>query len=104
MAEEDDLAVVDEDGLAVVDILARLASIIGDRDGLADVQSMFDELDVDGNGLLDQEEFTLALRKFGIEKWELADDQVSTVFSHIDVDGNGTLDFAEFASGNVSGD
>jgi hypothetical protein len=50
---------------AIVDALARLAALIGDREGLADVRTLFDSLDEDGSGALDPAEFTLAMRKFG---------------------------------------
>jgi hypothetical protein len=75
--------------------LARLASVIGDREGLADLGQLFRELDEDGSGELDIDEFTQALRRFGIAE---SDDCIAKMFKVIDADGGGTLDFDEFSA------
>jgi Ca2+-binding EF-hand superfamily protein len=84
-----------EDDPVVEAALARLASAIGDRAGLASLGAMFESLDTNGTGELDPREFKLALEKFGID--HLNEDEVMRVFAAVDTDGGGTIDFDEFA-------
>lgn len=55
---------------------------------------MYDFTDVDGNGTIDQEELTRALRALGFNF--LNEKDVARIFKRADADGNGTLDFDEW--------
>jgi hypothetical protein len=79
--------------------LAKLAEVIGCRDGLADLRNIFNELDIDGSGALDIDEFTKALKRFGIAKADCTLDEnfITAIFNAVDRDGNGVVDFDEFA-------
>lgn len=50
-------------------------------------------MDDSGNKLLDLDEFTKALRDFGLK---LSDEDVKAAFNRIDKDSTGTIDFDEF--------
>jgi hypothetical protein len=47
--------------------LSKIASAIADRDGLSQLESMFQEFDADSSGELDVDEFTAALERFGAQ-------------------------------------
>jgi hypothetical protein len=78
--------------------LSRLANAIGDREGLDDLGVLFESLDENGTGELDREEFTHALRKFGIMEHELSESDTSKLFDVVDTDHGGTIDFEEFSA------
>jgi len=57
------------------------------------VEKMFNDLDMDASGLLDQEEVRQLVQDLGVE---LDDDQFAVVMSKLDGDGSGEVDFEEF--------
>jgi hypothetical protein len=74
--------------------LRKLADAIGDREGLHELQNIFDKFDKDNNGTLDIDEFNDVLKEYGAE---LSDKNLKQVFRVLDADGNGTVDIKEFA-------
>ena len=48
-------------------IANKLRAVVGDRDGLEELSDVFNSIDADGSGALDQEEFRNALLQFGID-------------------------------------
>jgi HEAT repeat protein len=61
-------------------------------------QEVFREYDDDGNGELDRDEFTRAMRRdCEIPKHKIPDDGLIKLFNQIDVDGGNSIDAAEFS-------
>jgi len=58
--------------------------------------SLFTSFDVDGNGLLDQEELLMVLRKLGLS--DAAIDQVTTIIAAWDENGDGKINLLEFVT------
>ncbi len=59
-----------------------------------DLDKIFKEIDIDGDGNLSKEEILLGYEKhFGIP---ISQEQVDELFERIDLDGNGTIDYTEF--------
>jgi Ca2+-binding EF-hand superfamily protein len=79
--------------------LAKMAKVIGSRSGLEDLEGLFRELDADGSGALDIDEFGEALSRFGVEQTNCNLDErfIAAIFNAVDVDKNGVVDFEEFA-------
>ena len=66
------------------------------RQGIENARRLFNEIDSDGNGVIELDEF--------IEAYQKKDPSVSTehlrkLFSEADVDESGTLEFDEFVKG-----
>uniref|UniRef100_A0A0M3IJY3 Calcyphosin-like protein n=1 Tax=Ascaris lumbricoides TaxID=6252 RepID=A0A0M3IJY3_ASCLU len=61
--------------------------------GIKGLGRVFRIMDDSGNKLLDLDEFTKALRDFGLK---LSDEDVKAAFNRIDKDSTGTIDFDEF--------
>jgi Ca2+-binding EF-hand superfamily protein len=78
-------------------LVAELISKLADLAGLDQLRSkLFDELDTDGNGVLDLQEFRAGLVQFGME---VSENDAKLLMSFIDTDGNGVLDEEEFKRG-----
>jgi hypothetical protein len=77
-----------------------IEKLLGNRDRLASLRSVFDDLDTDGNGTLSVEEFKLGLEQLskwdGEESLHMTDAEVEKLFIIMDDDGSGDLDFDEF--------
>lgn len=58
------------------------------------LHDIFDAMDLDGNGTLEQEEIRVALRGLGVNN----DKDISDIMRSIDLDGNGTVDWDEFCT------
>lgn len=59
-----------------------------------DVVGIFERMDTDGSGELDQQEFRAALLQMGLG---LSDDEMGLVMREIDTDGGGTISIDEFS-------
>lgn len=68
----------------------QLKSVNTERDK---IKAIFLDLDKNGNGVLEIDEFCLALQKFGVE---IEKSEAEKLFNSIDVDNNGTVTFGEF--------
>ena len=53
-----------------------------------ELRTIFDEIDDDGNGTLEVDEFALAFRKLGGDA-AMSEDALRTIFEDADVDGSG---------------
>lgn len=74
--------------------LAFIASHLTRDDERRDLDKIFKEIDIDGDGNLSKEEILLGYEKhFGIP---ISEEQVDDMFRRIDLDGNGTIDYTEF--------
>ena len=74
--------------------LAFIASHLTRDDEKRDLDKIFKEIDIDGDGNLSKEEILLGYEKhFGIP---ISEEQVDEMFERIDLDGNGTIDYTEF--------
>eukprot|EP01048_Picozoa_sp_COSAG05_P013010 COSAG05_NODE_1345_length_5128_cov_2.221316_3_plen_1405_part_00 len=61
---------------------------------MRDTKAMFAQLDIDGNGMLDQNELRSLCRMLGMEK--MKDKHVTQLMEELDTDGDGTVSFEEF--------
>ena len=62
-----------------------------------ELRAIFDEIDDDGNGTLEVDEFTLAFKKLGNDGADaIGEDALRTIFEDADADGSGSLTFEEF--------
>ena len=59
----------------------------------AELKQKFDDLDSNGSGAIDADEFQRLVRSLGVE---LSEEYLFTAFLAIDVNGNGRIDFGEF--------
>ena len=85
----------------------QLAKLIGDRDGLESLESLFDATELDGSGTLSPDEFAGLIRKFearnlmaGEEQntaTTLSDGDIRGLFDLFDASGDGLLSFEEFS-------
>ena len=83
------------DGVELIKRKIRAASY---RDGGQDWDTLFLQHDRDGNGELDINEFTRALRHTaGVSRQELSDDRLRKLFDMVDADGSGEISADEFA-------
>ena len=74
--------------------LAFIASHLTKDEEKRDLDKIFKEIDIDGDGQLSKEEILLGYEKcFGIP---ISEEQVDEMFEKIDLDGNGTIDYTEF--------
>jgi Ca2+-binding EF-hand superfamily protein len=60
-----------------------------------ELRPRFDEFDSDGDGTIDEAEFTALVAALGV-RFDAG--QVYTAFMAIDIDGNGRIEFGEFES------
>ncbi|KAL7463453.1 hypothetical protein ACHAXS_003821, partial [Conticribra weissflogii] len=75
------------------DINVVLKDMIKERQSLDKLRAVFNELDEDGSGELDYDEFITAFKKLNPDA---PIDHLQTMFEEADIDGSGTLDFNEF--------
>jgi hypothetical protein len=75
--------------------IRKFTKKIDGRDGLSDLSNIFDEIDTDGNGTLDPEEFRAGLDKYGMD---MSDTEVSDLYRLLDANGDGVLTLEEFSS------
>ncbi|XP_048751565.2 uncharacterized protein LOC125663313 [Ostrea edulis] len=70
--------------------LLRLNSVNSEREK---IKAVFLELDENGNGYLDESEFSSALKEFGLD---LSKSESREIFRNIDINGDGNIMFDEF--------
>jgi hypothetical protein len=75
--------------------MSSLIDHMGGRQGLSQMAVIFKEMDMDGSGQLDYQEFEAGLKKFGMD---VSQEEVSGMLLLLDNDGSGTLDLEEFQS------
>eukprot|EP00187_Rhodella_violacea_P001766 CAMPEP_0174886194 /NCGR_PEP_ID=MMETSP0167-20121228/1454_1 /TAXON_ID=38298 /ORGANISM="Rhodella maculata, Strain CCMP736" /LENGTH=194 /DNA_ID=CAMNT_0016122093 /DNA_START=5 /DNA_END=589 /DNA_ORIENTATION=+ len=73
--------------------LRALKAIKSEEDEGTRVRKAFNAWDSDGNGVLDREEFLLAMSMIGTKRTEA---EIHELFDTIDADGNGSIEFDEF--------
>ena len=74
--------------------MAFIASHLTKDEEKRDLDKIFKEIDIDGDGNLSKEEIMLGYEKqFGVP---ISEEQVDEMFAKIDLDGNGTIDYTEF--------
>lgn len=79
--------------------LAFIASHLTKDEEKRDLDKIFKEIDINGDGNLSKEEVLLGYEKhFGVE---ITEDQVDEMFAKIDLDGNGTIDYTEFVMATI---
>lgn len=79
--------------------LAFIASHLTKDEEKRDLDKIFKEIDINGDGNLSKEEVLLGYEKhFGVETTE---EQVDEMFAKIDLDGNGTIDYTEFVMATI---
>jgi len=59
----------------------------------SELRAAFDRFDRDGNGTIDEDEFSELVRSLGVA---MTPEKVQTAFLAVDVNGNGRIDFGEF--------
>lgn len=65
-----------------------------------DLDKIFKEIDLNGDGNLSKEEVLLGYEQhFGIA---ITEEQVDDLFAKIDLDGNGTIDYTEFVTATIN--
>merc|ERR1719342_1309721 len=72
------------------DVVAKFRAI---RKTVKDVQQSFKQIDRDGNGTIDKQELTAALKSSG---GNFTQQDIDTLFAAGDIDGNGEIDYEEF--------
>jgi ASC-1-like (ASCH) protein len=75
------------------DIDSIIKAMIKERKGVDRYRKIFEEIDVNGNGVIDSEEFVKAYTRINPDVSLV---QLEQMFREADLDGNGTLDFDEF--------
>jgi hypothetical protein len=75
------------------DIDSIIEEMIKERKGVDKYRKIFEEIDVDGSGELDFDEFVEAYKKINPD---VSVTQLEQMFKEADLDGGGTLDFEEF--------
>eukprot|EP00984_Skeletonema_dohrnii_P018638 scaffold8739_cov69-Skeletonema_dohrnii-CCMP3373.AAC.2 len=75
------------------DIDAIIEEMIKEREGVDKYRKIFEEIDADGSGELDFDEFVEAYKKINPD---VSLPQLEQMFKEADLDGGGTLDFDEF--------
>ena len=63
----------------------------GQKDAVIDLQKVFDELDDDGSGVIDTNEFVVGMLRLGVD---LTQEELESVFAFFDRDGGG-IEFGE---------
>ena len=79
--------------------MAFIASHLTKDEEKKDLDKIFKDIDVDGDGNLTKEEILQGYEKhFGIP---ISEEQVDEMFAKIDLDGNGTIDYTEFVMATI---
>ena len=68
----------------------KVSHLKSDSEALADLSSAFLDLDIDGEGLLDQASFLTALRMLGVS---IDSKEMENIFEVLDEDGSGVCSF-----------
>jgi hypothetical protein len=76
-----------------VDVRLKIAKHIGTRDKLDEAAAIFAEIDADGSGELDLEEFQTAISRFDAN---ISREDAASIFKLSDADHSGELDLGEF--------
>jgi len=71
-----------------------LTRLIGDNDSIQMMKIVFDEIDKDNDGFINQDGFLLACKKLDLLHY--TEDQLCEMFDNIDVDGEGAINFDHF--------
>ena len=79
--------------IATKDVLQQLVDRAASRGGKASVKMAFADLDINGDGNIDMDEFKQGLQRLEVQ---LNDADLSRVFNYIDADKSGTLEMEEF--------
>ena len=80
--------------------MAFIATHLTREEEKKDLDKIFKEIDLDGDGTLSKEEILLGYEEhFGIP---ISEEQVDDMFKKIDLDGNGTIDYTEFVMATVN--
>jgi calcium-dependent protein kinase len=80
--------------------LAFIASHLTKDEEKRDLDKIFKEIDLNGDGNLSKEEVLLGYEQhFGIA---ITEEQVDDLFAKIDLDGNGTIDYTEFVMATIN--
>mmetsp|Transcript_4309 Transcript_4309/g.7220 ORF Transcript_4309/g.7220 Transcript_4309/m.7220 type:complete len:1456 (-) Transcript_4309:148-4515(-) len=77
------------------DVDGIIEEMIKERKGVDQYRKIFEEIDVDGSGELDFDEFVAAYKKINPD---VSLTQLEQMFKEADLDGGGTLDFEEFVA------
>ena len=77
------------------DLIKEIKAKIEERAGFKGLLATFKAMDLNGNGLLDVDDFRWGLMEYGVS---LSKDEGLTVLKHFDKDGSGSVDFNEFLS------
>jgi Ca2+-binding EF-hand superfamily protein len=86
---------ISEDLPLVDQIKLKLRALQPDNDW----DNLFDYYDMDGDGTIDVNEFTIILRRdLGMRRVHIGDDEIAAVFQGMDADGGGDVDAEEFAA------
>mmetsp|Transcript_16267 Transcript_16267/g.35273 ORF Transcript_16267/g.35273 Transcript_16267/m.35273 type:complete len:186 (+) Transcript_16267:238-795(+) len=83
------------DAEALLCVLRALVREADPSDQSTRIRKAFDHVDVDGNGVLDFEEFRLLLKMIGRG---MTDEAAKEMFNRIDMDGSNSIDYNEFVS------
>ena len=79
--------------------MAFIASHLTKDEEKRDLDKIFKEIDIDGDGNLSKEEILIGYEKhFG----PISEEQVDEMFAKIDLDGNGTIDYTEFVMATMN--
>ena len=70
-----------------------VASMVKARQGVENTRRFFNEIDVDGDGVVSLDEFTTAYQKIDAD---ISKEHLTQMFEEADIDDNGTLSFDEF--------
>lgn len=75
--------------------LTYLASKLPEKN-IDELRKMFISLDLNGDGKLSAEEFSLGLKQYGLK---YSDEEVMDIMNSVDTNGNGFIDYTEFIAG-----
>ena len=97
-ASSDDMGLTRMSGKAHTDdgshtVQTVLADMMKEKAGVAKVRKLFDEIDTDGSGTIDVDEFIIAMKR---SDPSLTEDDCRKIFQEADVDHSGEFSFEEF--------
>jgi len=96
--QDDDMGLTRMGGKARVDqgshtVQGVLADLMKEKAGTAKLRRLFDEIDTDGSGTIDEDEFVLAMKK---SDPTMSEQDARKIFHEADTDRNGQFTFDEF--------
>ena len=83
---------VDKGGTVDAEELQALMAQLGQEKKLEDIRKMLDEVDADGSGEIEVEEFLVLMVNYVGPQGEAKDEEVEEAFRLMDADGGGTID------------